>query len=254
MPAKLDKESQLQRVAEGLRTLFSDPAGTLGTQMSRVFTDPSMAALPLGMGFNLTKFGPIVNSLSGRSALPTTENIASWQGGINAGGSGSEGVRAIIASEDAAKAAMPEYWEVAKALGPESPQAQAILEEAGRLGNLSVPFREAGMDYAFARAGDFGRMIGNRGTLLRPSEHNVGGKVPSKEVMDRVMNAGLRDKLLGFGAGAVVPLPVYNQEVGGRHDLLSRLLGIDYPGYVITNPNTGNVSQNEQLRQLGFGR
>ena len=50
--ATLDKESQLQRVLEGINKLYEHPAARAYEQLSGIFTDPATAALPM-MGFRL---------------------------------------------------------------------------------------------------------------------------------------------------------------------------------------------------------
>ena len=230
MPAKLDKESQLERVAEGLKNLFADPSGALTRQTARALHDPSMQALPMGMGFNLPQFRGIVNALSGRAALPLPENIASWLGGA----------RFNTPAGTAAKLSETTMEDLARIYETDPGRAAKIAEAVWK------PHRQGAQRVT--------------STEFRPqATAQAGGARPPQDVMDRVMNAGLRDKLLGFGAGvpamALPPLLRGEQEQGGRHDLLSRLLGIDYPGYVIQQgPNVGNTSEREQLRQLGFGQ
>lgn len=48
----LDKDSQLQQILAGIRSMMQDPSAHIGRQLERVFTDPTTDALPL-MGFRI---------------------------------------------------------------------------------------------------------------------------------------------------------------------------------------------------------
>lgn len=186
-----------------------------------------------GMQALKSQWADALRLMPGRGSLPTTESVASMAGGINAGRASVNVPYRIQEGREFEKA----HESIDQALG----LPKAYMEDPSMMG---VP------------AHAFGRMVGKTktGALLRPSEHNVGGMVPDKEVMDRVMNAGMRDKLLGFGAGVpAVTLPLPGQEQGGRHDILSRILGIDYPGWMNQRgPNVGNLSERDQLRKLEY--
>ena len=86
---------------------------TLFGRVLDMFGDPSLAALPAGgmsLGMNPKMLPGLMDTLrhlSGKSALPTTENAASLMGGIHAGGQGLEGVKAGL-TPIADVAAMPE--------------------------------------------------------------------------------------------------------------------------------------------------
>lgn len=181
-----------------------------------------------GAGQGLSRYGSLVDkfmeSMRGTSQLPTTENLASYAGGINAGGQGTVAAR---------YAGMP-ISDMVRMAETDPARAQRVADALTQYPRVtSAEFLKPSMSSSdYVNAGF------------------SGGDIPDKAVLERVMNNGMRDKLLGFGG--VVTLPMPGIEQGGRHDILSRLLGIDYPGYVINSPNTGNASQNEQLRQLRY--
>lgn len=51
--ATLDKESQLERVLEGIGKLVADPSGQGLNQLKAIFTDDTMNALPISLGFRI---------------------------------------------------------------------------------------------------------------------------------------------------------------------------------------------------------
>lgn len=105
----------------------------------------------IGRGMQTLKdqWADTLRLLTGRQALPTTENLASLAGGIN---TGSQGVKAGV---------------------------------------------EAGADTFASAPTMYGLQPKLKDTVRMAQEQ--GGMIPRPDVMDRLMNSGLRDTILGFG-------------------------------------------------------
>lgn len=140
-----------------------------------------------GMQALKTKWAEALRLMSGRASLPTTENIASMAGGINASGPGAE----------AARAAGTSIGDIAKL-------AETNPEQAKQLADSFMKHYQAGARRVTPQ--EFMRTSESLGVDKRLYPGNVieqaetmGGMVPRPDVMDRVMNSGLRNKILGFG-------------------------------------------------------
>jgi hypothetical protein len=111
------------------------------------------------------KWAAVHQLWTGKSTLPEVSDLASMTGGLN--------------TPSKAMPAAKEAWTTIGEL-EQMPleQVQPLVERARAYGNAGG---------RAVHPNDF------------PLQSGAGGMVPRPDVMDRVMNAGLRDKLLGFG-------------------------------------------------------
>ena len=124
-------------------------------------------------------------------ASPGTEGEGNWYVPVIGMGAGS-----IIGS---GMKSLQQKWAAVHQLWTGKSTLPEVADLASMTGGINTgstrAIKEAGSN--FSHAEDFAPLINP--SLAKPTVANRGGMVPDKDVMDRVMNAGLRDKILGFG-------------------------------------------------------